>query len=751
MNTFLPPAEHDLYFKKAVTRWDEAIPLGSGLTGALIWGDGAPLRFSLDRGDLWDVRPSPHVQAEDYTYAELIRLVQEKKRDEVLRRFDAAYRHPTPTKIPAGRMTVSFGGKARRVESRLSLAGAEATITLTYAESVATVRSFMHAEGKYGFLRVEGMTPSISLVPHDFTSQEGSDKSVDALVTASLHQLGYAPVEWLTYGNVQVALQRTADDLVFALMLATRVCHGVTEAVYYVASSRDGANWLQDAATMLQTALERGYEADMAAHLGWWDGFWSKCSIRLPDKFIEKNWYLNNYLLASCSRKGCPPMPLQGVWTADEGKLPPWKGDYHGDLNTQFSYYNFLKSDHLEEGECFLDFMWSLNDKAREFAKSFFDADGLCLPSVFAIDGTSLGGWCMYCTNITNQIWQAHIFYMYYQYTADEMFLRERLYPYLKGIEGVVRRHLSPDENGKLTLPLTSSPELHDNSQEAWLNGISNYDLALVRFLYEALCEYAPAVCPEDLGLWQDIYARLPDYAVDEQKGFKINEEENLNESHRHFSHLMMVYPLTQCQYNRSQKEKDLIDKSIWTLEFYGRGVWVGFSFAWMAQLYARARNGEGAAYQLNDFFRHLCAPNGFHLNGDFRKTGVTSMHYRPFTLESNMNAADVIQEMLMQCYDGVVRVFPAVPAAWREDGCEFEGLLSFGGIKVSAAISDELVSFVRLNPKKDTCCRVYDPFGNGTAMLTVGDASQTVVAVDGVFTLPLVGGKQYVLTAEND
>ena len=82
MTRYLPTTEHDLYFKKAVTRWDEAIPLGSGLTGSLIWGNGAPLRFSLDRGDLWDTRPSAGVLREDYTYETLKRLVAEKSLDQ---------------------------------------------------------------------------------------------------------------------------------------------------------------------------------------------------------------------------------------------------------------------------------------------------------------------------------------------------------------------------------------------------------------------------------------------------------------------------------------------------------------------------------------------------------------------------------------------------------------------------------------------------------------------------------------------
>jgi alpha-L-fucosidase 2 len=436
-------------------------------------------------------------------------------------------------------------------------------------------------------------------------------------------------------------------------------------------------------------------------------------------------------------------MPLQGVWTADEGKLPPWKGDYHGDLNTQFSYYNFLKSDHLEEGESFLDFMWNLNDQANAFAKSFFDADGLCLPSVFAFDGTSLGGWPMYSTNITNQIWQDHIFYLYYKYTGDESFLRERLYPYLKGIEAVVRRHLIRDAAGKYTLPLTSSPEIHNNELDAWLDSLSNYDLALLRFLYEALIEFAPAVCPEDLPVWEDIYRDLPEFAVNES-GFMITAKESLQESHRHLSHLMAVFPLDQCQYDRSSEERKCINDSIHTLERFGRGEWVGFSFTWMAEIYARVHNGEGAVYQLRGFFEHLCSQNGFHLNGDFRHTGITASHYRPFTLESNMCAADAIQEMLMQCYDGTIRVFPAIPATWSETGCEFDGFLSYGGIKVSSAIENNKVCYIRLNPKKDTVCRIVNPFGCEQVQVQTGDFIDTLSG--DTLTLSLKAGSEYLL-----
>ena len=743
MSSFIPAEKHDLYFQKTVTRWDEAIPLGSGLTGCLIWGNGAPLRLSLDRGDLWDTRPAPEVLAEDYTYEELIRLVQQKKQDEIRRRFDDFYNYPTPTKIPAGRLELSFGKAADNVDSHLSLQRAEASVNLHFGDQSAQVCSFIHANQKYGFLRVTGPLPKIRMVSHDFTPNGSDDEMADSVNTGSTRLLGYPPAQDLTIGQVNIVLQHTAENFSFALMSASTERNGILEAVYYVAASTDGEHWLENAAAMVESALAEGYDSAISTHLDWWQGFWGKSRISIPDEVIEKNWYVTNYLLGSCSRKGCPPMPLQGVWTADEGKLPPWKGDYHGDLNTQFSYYNFLKSDHLEEGESFLDFMWNLNDKANAFAKSFFDADGLCLPSVFAFDGTSLGGWPMYSTNITNQIWQDHIFYLYYKYTGDESFLKDRLYPYLKGTEAVVRRHLIRDAAGKYTLPLTSSPEIHNNELDAWLDSLSNYDLALLRFLYEALMEFAPAVCPEDLPIWEDIYQDLPEFAVDES-GFMLTANEALQYSHRHLSHLMSVFPLDQCQYDRSEEERQRIDDSIRTLERLGRGEWVGFSFAWMAEIYAKTHNGEGAAYQLRSFFEHLCSQNGFHLNGDFRCTGITYSHYRPFTLESNMCAADAIQEMLMQCYDGTISVFPAIPETWRETSCEFQDFLSFGGVKVSSAIKNGVVSYIRLNPRKNTDCRIRNPFGNQQIQLQAGN-SVSVMSGD-IITIPLEAGIEYIL-----
>ena len=112
--------------------------------------------------------------------------------------------------------------------------------------------------------------------------------------------------------------------------------------------------------------------------------------------------------------------------------------------------------------------------------------------------------------------------------------------------------------------------------------------------------------------------------------------------------------------------------------------MWVGFSFCWMSHLYSVAGNGEGAYEQLRIFWESFCSPNGFHLNGDYKKRGYSTFHYRPFTLESNMWAADALQEMLLKTEQDEITVLPAIPRHWREKSISFKGFKAYGNLNVS-------------------------------------------------------------------
>ena len=749
--TSKPNAMHALEFDQPIDRWDEALPIGNGLTGCLIWGSGNPLRFSLDRGDLWDTTPTWQSLSEDYNYRHLIELVREQNNDEIHRLFDACYSFTTPTKLPAGRLELQFGGVPNRVVSRLSVREAMAEVELLVGGKRAHVKTFLHATERVGWISVDSqdLDAELNILPPAYHNREWVDVS-HSPNSNELSALGYPLAETGSDGSLEWFVQKTNGTLEYAVIVgANRVDEQRMEYVYIVASSHDGDDWLDNAKRQVEGAITQGFEQSVFAHLAWWDRFWAKSAVSLPEPDIERQWYLTNYFLGSCSRKGSPPMPLQGVWTADEGFLPPWKGDYHNDLNTQMSYWHYMKANHLEEGESFIDFLWGLVPQARRFARQFFDAPGICLPSVMSIDGQSLGGWPMYSINLVNQIWLCQAFDHYWQYSGDELFLRVKAYPYFQETAQCVMRWLQPGDDGKLVLPLSSSPEIHGNLPESWLTPNSNNDLALLLYLFETLSDMAEILGHESERLeWREVLGQLPELAVNDQHVLMLSPDETLQESHRHLSHMMAVYPLHLMDYHHSERHRQIIDASVAQLEQLGRMYWVGFSFAWMANLYAIQGNGEAALQELQLFLGSLCSANGFHLNGDYKQTGVTEMHYRPFTLESNMGWADALQEMLLQNRKGMIRVFPAIPETWKREGASFESFRAGGGVLVSAAIKDGRLQKVRIYAEKDASITLHNDFGASPIRICL-DGEANVQSFGTTIPLSLRRGQSCILSQQ--
>lgn len=696
----LPKEYCNLLFDRPVTSWDEAVPLGNGLIGALIWGEGDGLRFSLDRSDLWDTTPAPTVSEPCFTYAEMCRLKDERNIDEIRKKFDKTYQYTTPTKLPAGKIIFNFG-KAKVVSSHLSLADAEAEIKLCRDGKEISVKSFIHAQKPVGFIKIsetDGFDFSLDIPAFGREGDREEDKKDRDTFSNSLSRLKYKEAANGREGDIIWFVQPVKSGGGFGIAAGISKTN-MTEMAYTVFFG--GESELETAKNLVKSALKEGYDAAVKSHREWWNEYWEQSAVEIPYKMYEQQWYLTNYLFASCSRKGCNPTPLQGVWTADNGQLPPWKGDYHHDLNTQMSYYHFFKANHLPEGESFLDFLWDRAEVARKFAKSFYGTDGLCLPAVMAIDGTPLGGWPMYSLSPTNQLWLCQSFERYYRFTGDKKFLEERAYPYVSESMRCILGLLKENSRGFYELPFSSSPEIHDDEIESFVTPNSNYDLAMMRYAAAALIDMAAELNNGESAFWQAVLDKLPDLAVGENKVLRVSPDEDLQESHRHFSHAMSIHPLRLLDYEK-ETDKEIIDATIRNLELLGTGLWVGFSFTWMAEFYAIQKNGEGAAYQLKLFWENLCSQNGFHLNGDFKRRGISSFHYRPFTFESNICAADALQEMLLQTENGKIDIFPAIPEDFRKGRLSFEDLRGERGMLISAEMTDGVLNRVAVKAAKD-------------------------------------------------
>ena len=702
-----------LKFLEPVQRWDEAIPLGNGRVGCLIWGTAQALRFGLDRTDIWDLSVPKNTDAPEFTYQNLVRLAHAGDTAEIRRIFDAPYQYPAPTKLPAGGLVMCFR-QAASVASSLDIERAQANLLVGVGERRIKMEAICHAVNGTGMIRVEAPRQAFSAElqnPQYGCAEETQvwtyDPDQREISQGSLKNLHYPPVkkerrsvsdtlELLRY------IQPAAAGFSYGVIAAIRQTQESTLIFWRIISSRDGEDWIAENERLLCEQILQGYEAHVRTHREWWSAYWEKSSVKLPDVLAKRQWDMTNYLFASCSRKGCYPMPLQGVWTADDGCLPPWKGDYHNDLNTQLCYSHFFKANHLKEGESFLDFLWRLRPEAARFAKEFYGTDGICLPGVMTIDGKPLGGWPMYSLSPTQQIWLCQSFDLYYQYTGDRRFLAERAWVYLRETALCITELLQLGEDGKYYLPVSSSPEIHDDEAKAWVTPNSNYDLALLRYLYQCLTDYAKELGLEKERLrWEQILERLPELAVDERGVLLLAPDEALRESHRHLSNAMAICPLRLIGYE-TPEDRRIVDAVIADYERLGTGMWVGFSFCWMSHLYAVQGNGEGAWEQLRIFWESFCSVNGFHLNGDYKNRGYSSFHYRPFTLEANMYAADALQEMLLQTQEGRIRLFPAVPQEWKKKGLAFTGFRAVGGIIVSAGMESGRIGFLELTADRE-------------------------------------------------
>lgn len=701
----LPADSCNLNFEKTISQWDEAIPLGNGDMGCLIWGDPSALRFSVDKGDLWDCTGGPQAGGA-YTYQNLVSLVGQRRQKEIARIFDKPYGRATPTKLPAGKLIIDLK-RSGNVKSSLRLADASAAIEAAGVQ----LESFVSATRPVGMIRIH----SADCAFHVEAPAYGRPGKLDWLkkrhtkaISQSLKNISYEPSRsaelWDGGAVIRYFIQKTAAGQCYGIFLYLLKGEEETTAAYTVGIGTQEKQMISDSVKILKAAVEDGYDAVFREHAAWWAGFWSKSDLKLPDQQIEKNWYLGNYLLGSCSRKGRYPMPLQGVWTADNGELPPWKGDYHHDLNTQLCYSSYCKANHLDEGACFIDYLFSLEGKAKQFAADYFGAQGLCLPGVMDIKGDPLGGWAMYALSPTNQLWLCHLIKRHCDYTGDRDFLKQKAYPYIRECAKMILALLVRDENGELVLPLSSSPEIYGNSIKAWLKPNSNYDLALMRCLFGELSELSETLgLEEDRRLWAGTLSSLAQLAIDEDGCLKLSREERLRESHRHFSHLMSIHPLRLLRYD-DERDKRIIDASIRDLEKLGTEEYCGYSFAWLANLYTVAQNGEKARDTLKIFFQYFCSQNGFHLNGDYQDQGYCKAKYRPFTLEGNFCALDAVQEMLLYAENGVIRLCPAVPADWMERSSEISFTLrAKGGLLVHAELQGAKARLVTLTASHDT------------------------------------------------
>lgn len=668
----------DLVNIGATDRWDEGLPLGNGRTGSLVYGS-KPLKITVDRTDLWDLRPNEVTLEKGFNFKNLVKLSlsgKEEDRKERERLFEDIFMgKPYPSKITAGHIGLWFGEGAENVRYTLDI---DSSIVKIYADNRLIAEVFVFDEPNAGVIRLYENAEINLHVPAYLSGKPECGSGIGD--NADKMSLGYPKAKFFEKDGFKWYEQNTHTDYSFGI-----VTYRAGDEIYYtLATTDDDKDYIGYAEKILTNAAEKGFDKLFDEHKKSRKKYRAKSFVKTGDKLIDETYKKSWYLFKCCSKKGGYPMPLQGVWTADNDCLPPWKGDYHHDTNTELSYQAYLKANRLEEGEAFIDYLWRFKPAYERFAKEFFGVNGLLLPSCSTLDGKAMGGWAQYSLSPTMTIWAAQSFDEYYLYTGDEKFLKNRAYPFFKKV-GQAIKGLLTEKNGKLYLPVSSSPEIFDNARKAYLEPNSNFDLSLLIYLFKTLKRYAEKL-GENAEEYEEILGKLDDLAIDDSGVVMLDKTQYLPESHRHFSHVMCLYPLHLINYDTDEHKK-IYENTIKNLEILGTGYWVGFSFPMSAQIYAMAKNGNAAAERLGQFCKGFVAENGFHLNGDFKHYGYTQWHYRPFTLESLFGFADALHEMLLQDHQGFIELFPAIPDEWKRGTVEFKNLRSRGGLLVSATL----------------------------------------------------------------
>lgn len=720
----LPASRHDLVFDKLAATWDEGIPLGNGMVGALIWKKGDSLRMSFDRADLWDLRPVAEFSGPEFRFAWVRDHVLKNDYDPVHRMGDVPYdRDPAPTKIPAAALEFDVSALGEVESVRLSLS--EAVCRVKWKNGVR-LTAFVHAIEPVGWFQFEGLPAGVrpKLVPPAYAAAvPTSDVEKNSLNPRSLASLGYSKPE-LSADETSIRYHQEGwGGMSYEVAVDWNLAEGgVLTGAWSISSvypetEAGSVAWGRGnelAPVSAAHALKRTFARDLESHTAWWKAYWARSTVSLPDPVLEKQWFLETYKFGAASRRGAPPVTLQAVWTADDGSLPPWKGDFHNDLNTQLSYWPCYSGNHLEEGLAFLDWLWAIKPRCEEYTKRYFGVEGLNVPGVATLDGAPMGGWIQYSLGPTVSAWLAQHFWLHWRYSNDRTFLEEKAYPYLKAVAVFLDNISERRPDGKRKLPLSSSPEINDNRIDAWFRETTNFDLALIRWLYGAAAIMADELgLAEESGKWRTILNEWPDLALAEEDGrLLVAPGYPLKESHRHFSHLMAIHPLGLIDWSGGGAARRTIRGALAELDRLGPDGWCGYSYSWLGNMAARAMDGEKAAQALRTFAACFCLPNSFHANGDQTKSGKSKMTYRPFTLEGNFAFAAAIQEMLLQSHTGVIRVFPAVPTSWRD--VSFDFLRAEGAFLISATKMAGRIVEVRIRSENGGKLRLEDPFTEG-------------------------------------
>jgi alpha-L-fucosidase 2 len=683
----------DLLWKHTPTSFYEAPFLGNGALGAAVWQRGGDRRLTVELGD---TRVRDH-----QTHPECLM---------------------GRPRLPVGVLELHTQGEVTGVDLRLSLWDAELSGTVTTVTGTVALRAFVHATNDLlviitevisGEERIEWrFTPGLARSPRlDFFP------APDGLLgnPPPVAEPGRVIQDLAVGGRTVTAWQHTASA-------GTR-----TEILYAtVAHTYPAMNAGEIAEKTLATAARTPLDSLIAEHRAWWHAFYPKSFLSIPDARLESFYWIQLYKMASATRREHPVLSTTGPWLIPT----PWPGTWWN-LNVQLEYWLINATGHWE-----LDSLTrSLADHQQELAANVPEAyrhDSIVMTRVTQDDLVSdrvvLPGAADGNPEIGNLTWALHNAWLSYRHQMDDTVLRDVIFPLLRKAINFYLHFITRDEHGTYHLPATYSPE-YGSTRDC------NYDLGLLRWGCVTLLAATDHLGITDplSGTWRDVLDHLAEPPRDPETGLWIGADLQLTSSHRHYSHLLWFYPLYLLDPTEPDNRQLLLASlSTWLGH---EGALQGYTFTGSGSMYASIGDGESAARQLDTLLdRYITA------NTMYAESGPV--------IETPLSAAQTLHDMLLQSWGGLIRVFPALPRAWRD--AAIHDLRTEGAFQISAMRKDGRTRFVRIKSTTGQPCTLAP--GDLTAphhIQATDPAATWKDNGDNTLTLVLPAGTEALITSE--
>lgn len=692
-------AKHDLVFDSLSNKWEEGAFLGNGLLGLMVYREGPDaIRFDLGRTDVVDHREgiNPSIGR---------------------------------ARLPIGRFVLHATSAIQSIHLRLDLWNAELYGSVQTANGTFQLHTLVLATKDVILIRTYGMAgkslctiqwvpePAVSpflTLGRDSLSKYAANPAAVSSVRGDIH---YHEQPLLAGGSFTTAW-KTFGSGSNKVLAAT------------ISNSFPGSDSRERAKVDLAVLSEKGIAVLLTAHRQKWHQYYRKSFISIPDKRLESFWWIQQYKMGSATRVGAYPIDLMGPWY----KSTPWP-KYWWNLNIQLTYYPFFSSNHVDLVQPLLKMIDDHLDTLASNAPLPYQHNSAALgrsgpydmkSGIKVLRGNDSTG-SPASLELGNLSWLLHVYWQSYEYTMDKRVMRS-IYPVLTRAVNYYLNIAQKESDGKYHLPYTYSPEYPKG-----ITRDANYDLSVLRWGLQTLLYIDQQLQLNDplVARWKDLLSNQVAYPQDEN-GLRIGRDASFTLSHRHYSHLLMIYPIYDMNWDQPEN-RALIVRSLEQWKNHDEA-WRGYSYTGSGSIYAMMGQGDSTWKLLNEMMkgRFSIKPNTMYL-----EAGPV--------IETPLSAVTTMNEMLLQSWGGVIRVFPAIPVSWEE--ASFDKLLAKGAFEVSAVRKNGQTQFIKIKSLAGQPCQIKTG-GIGPVHATGNRKYNLSHNKDGIVSVDLKQGEEVILYA---